>query len=121
MSQLRKSASFRSRIPVRRNRFAHRRCCSPQPTFFGDSEAVGRSCGCVPYYKLRTNRSFAFEGYHHPSSSGSSHHHNYRYNHRLNKHRARHCIEQGCSSSSYSSSDESCESEAAHQVSILKY
>lgn len=31
MSQIRKSASFRSRIPIRRSRLAPRRCYSPEP------------------------------------------------------------------------------------------
>lgn len=32
MSSIKKSASFRSRIPVRRPRLPQRRCSSPQPT-----------------------------------------------------------------------------------------
>lgn len=77
MSQLRKSASFRSRIPVRRTRVPHRRCSSPEPT--------------SSYTKPRQ----------------SSKHNNLWYDRRY-------------SSSSYSSSDESHESEEPFQVNLYQ-
>uniref|UniRef100_A0A182M3X9 Uncharacterized protein n=1 Tax=Anopheles culicifacies TaxID=139723 RepID=A0A182M3X9_9DIPT len=43
MSSLRKSASFRSRIPVRRTRLPHRRCTSPADQSVGT--AIGHSHG----------------------------------------------------------------------------
>lgn len=75
MSQLRKSASFRSRIPVRRTRVPQRRCSSPQPTSSSNSRNTRHSSKNTQLWYDR------------------------RY-----------------SSSSYSSSDESDESEAPLQV-----
>ena len=43
MSQLRKSASFRSRIPVRRTRLPQRRCCSPLGTSTNSNLSSSRS------------------------------------------------------------------------------
>ncbi|XP_058055694.1 uncharacterized protein LOC131207102 [Anopheles bellator] len=79
MSSLRKSASFRSRIPVRRVRPAHRRCVSPQPS---TSTSVNSQHG--------SESSIATGGPRHWYDRS-------------------HCY----SSSSYSSSDESYDSEAA--------
>lgn len=94
--QLRKSASFRSRIPVRRNRLSQRRFCSPPPmksTNFLQSTSI-----------QKTNNK-------HNNSNNSHPKRNLR-NHSLDSSRKRY------SSSSFSSSDESCESEAPHRVSI---
>ena len=76
MSQLRKSASFRSRIPVRKTKVPQRRCSSPQPTSsYSDSRQNSR--------QNKTNNLWYDRRY---------------------------------SSSSFSSSDESDESEAPLQV-----
>lgn len=75
MSSLRKSASFRSRIPVRRTKVPPRRCCSPQPI---SSTSM-----------IKTNR---------------------------NQNKQHLWSDTRYSSSSYSSSDESQESEAPLQV-----
>ena len=77
MSQLRKSASFRSRIPVRRTRVPHRRCSSPEPT--------------SSYTKPRQNNKNNHLWY-----------------------------DRRYSSSSYSSSDESHESEEPFQVNFIR-
>ncbi|XP_055525587.1 uncharacterized protein LOC129718641 [Wyeomyia smithii] len=45
MSALRKSASFRSRIPVRRNRPSNRRCVSPQPSVSTVTSTGSIYCG----------------------------------------------------------------------------
>ncbi|XP_050087114.1 uncharacterized protein LOC126572104 [Anopheles aquasalis] len=105
MSSLRKSASFRSRIPVRRARPPHRRCASPQPSSstvnsYGGSEssiATGGGGGGG------RNGGFANGG---PFRSGSGQQQAAGGRHWYDR---SHCY----SSSSYSSSDESYDSEVA--------
>ncbi|XP_055908357.1 uncharacterized protein LOC129943132 [Eupeodes corollae] len=120
MSQLRKSASFRSRIPVRRSRLPQRRCCSPPPG--GVVRLRGASSGCGGRTTtntgdvglgLQTNRSFAFErcDININSNTNSNNKKKTRSNSKQHKHQQK----RYSSSSSFSSSDESYESEAPRQ------
>ncbi|XP_055851155.1 uncharacterized protein LOC129915572 [Episyrphus balteatus] len=137
MSQLRKSASFRSRIPVRRSRLPQRRCCSPPPG--GVVRLRGASSGCDRITNtttiittnttpgigddnvglglgLQTNRSFAFERCDISRSSSSNNHNKKKIRSNSSKqHRHHHQHKRYSSSTSFSSSDESYESEAPRQ------
>lgn len=97
MSQLRKSASFRSRIPVRRTRIPVRRCCSPQPS--SSASAVmscgGKKTGGDNKGRQQNSSTINFQNHFWP--------------------------ERRYSSTSYSSSDESDESEAPFQVCCIVY
>ncbi|XP_037946372.1 uncharacterized protein LOC119678555 isoform X2 [Teleopsis dalmanni] len=101
MSQIRKSASFRSRIPVRRTRLTHQRCCSPHMHDFESTTQRN--------LQLRTNSSFAFE----KNSVGSKQH----FHIHSNKKNCSCCVND-LEYSSYSSSDESYESEDTHEKTV---
>ncbi|XP_055617308.1 uncharacterized protein LOC129762793 [Toxorhynchites rutilus septentrionalis] len=102
MSSLRKSASFRSRIPVRRNRVSARRCISPQPSTSTRVTSATSSNYCSGTESGRSVGPIAANACSGDDGGGQQ------------------WYERRYSSSSYSSSDESHESEGPLKL-LLKH
>lgn len=114
MSSIKKSASFRSRIPVRRTKPIPRRCYSPPPLSINHIDS-NNTAGTRPTV-------------HHTKKGRYNNHHHHRHQQQQNQ-QQHHLWSHGSyapsskcatySSSSYSSGDESQESETPVQVKVI--
>lgn len=112
MSSIRKSASFRSRIPIRQAKIVPRRCYSPPP-----SSVASSSIGCQNSHHQRPSTDNHNSKLRALSAQRSNSHKRGRsmWSHETNGN-GQNALLATYSSTSYSSSDESQESEAPPQV-----